>query len=345
MASKIDFKIDLNSARALGSLEKIFYTWDFEAWTGLSEKLSKRIFKTDNGEEVLISVDWTPAVLKAGKMDEVYRSKPEEIVNYFSSDEYSRRTVCTASVSWRLDEPVSSASDYLRYFLYECFLIMNLSSPGSFNLYFSYIELANPVKKRDWLDDRVHLECSEYLFENALQESFDHNWPIVRNMEFSKVCDWYFSQDVGIVQVAKTRIQKTLFSLLHISKKDMGPDMLMWSAYCLEALFDTPNVMSFSFLVNRVSDLLDVPENKRRMLSQKIRKFYDYRNAFAHGNAKVIHPIGHEGWEDSVDDYRVKVQEACDFAAIIIVSSLQQYIQRNIREVEYREVSNYLELK
>lgn len=345
MINSSTFYIYLNRWRGFGGFEELISEWDFKAWKGLENNLSRRQYSTSQDGLVTIEVDWSNPVERARKKYHVYQGKQEDVKRYYLEtplDELTKNLCCTAKV-WSDKEEHIGGMDYLKYFLYECFLIMNLSSPGSFNLYMSYIQ----VDKKEGLGksycrDREDLICSEYIFENALHDSLNYKWPTVQYIDFEKVSNWYLSQDTGIVQVAKTRLQKSLFSLLHISERGMGPDGLMWCAYCLEALFDTPNALSFNFLVNRLSELLTVPARKKKKLSKNIRDFYNHRNAFAHGNSKVSHPIGHEGWDKNVDKYRTEIQSACDFATLVIIASLQQYILRNISEVCYVETSQYV---
>lgn len=347
VSNKFAYRVYLNGSRSFGGFENLVSDWDSFAWQGLKNSFSKRQYKTIRDGLVTIEIDWSNPLEKALERRELYKGSQEDIIRYYSEvtlEELTKKPLCEAHVLSEDGSPLNRGIDYLKYFLYECFLIMNLSSPGSFNLYNSYIELENYGGKDRYNRERDDLICSEYIFENALHDSLNFHWPVIQYLNFETVLKWYLSQDVGIIQVAKTRLQKSLFSLLHISEKGMGPDTLMWCAYCLESLYDTPNALSFNFLVSRISELLAVPIDKKKVLSKRIRDFYDHRNAFAHGNAKAIHPIGHEGWDKEVDTYRGDVQSACDFAALIIISSLQQYILRNVKEIKYVEQSQYIEV-
>ena len=271
--SNYTYQVYLNSWRSFGGYEKLISNWDAASWNGLKNNFSKRQYNTKHDGVVTIEIDWLNPRNKALEQRELYKKSQKDIIKYYSElslKELNKKLTCKAYVYSDKNDSIPSAIDYLKYFLYECFFVMNLSSPGSFNLYNSYIELETcEDNKNHHQITKENLSSSEYIFENALHDSFDFKWPVIQHLDLKRVLNWYLSQDIGIVQVGKTRVEKTLFSLLHISEKGMGPEALMWCAFCLESLYDTPNALSFNFLVRRISELLAVPVEKKKFLQKK----------------------------------------------------------------------------
>lgn len=321
--------------RELGGHEAEISEADLSAWTGLLSRFSKRSYKSANGSLITVEVDWSAPVEVATQKSVAYSGRVEDMLAYISKlrEQFSSDMPCPAKI-YREDGSYVDDSDYLIYYLYECYILMNLASPGSFSLF-------NSKLKRDSSEKRFidrEISSSPYVFEDALLNYLTHQWPPISILPFEDVLSWYLSLELNLNQIAESRIERAMFSLLHVSNPEIrNPEALMWFAYSLEALFDTPNALSYNFLVRRVTSLLNVPENKQKLLGKKIREFYNQRNSFAHGKSKILHPLEHEGWDKEVDEYRFKLYDACDFAGCIVIASLQKYIQLGIREVNYIE--------
>lgn len=348
MDVKSPYVVNLNNSRGYGGLEHLTSKWDIDAWVGLETRFQQRNYVFDN-RTITVTVDWSNAIEKAKTEHWLCQQSLKAIDSYYESKagkHHIERTECPVYVIDSNNEVPLYAETYIEYYLYECFLLMNLCSPGSFNLFMSYIYIPEAHRGTMPDRDRVNMTTSEYIFETALHNAYDNDWPNIGHIDFDIVISWYLNQsEYHPKQLAKTRIDKVLFSLLHLCQTDSPQDRLMWEAYSLESLYDTPNVMSYNSLVSRVTDLLNVPESKRKKLAKMIRNFYDFRNSFAHGKSKVVHPMGHEGWDKDLDDHKWKLLLACDFASMITIASLQYYISNNINEIHYSEVRDEIKFQ
>lgn len=117
----------------------------------------------------------------------------------------------------------------------------------------------------------------------------------------------------------------------------MSPETVIWLAHALEALFRSEPGQSQSSLLRRASSLLGASPKQAKMLKKNIAKFYALRSSFVHGGLKIVHPLHNDLVDDEVEDTTAAIMDAADFAALLLVASIQQLITNNWKELEYVE--------
>lgn len=336
------FQLILNHSRNFGGYEDVTSDADFHAWEGISKAYSNVVFSPNENEQVEISADWSPALAYALKCKVLYSKPTKEIHRILTQERgfFERTIVCTATVqieTERSNHQPWHGDDYLRQLLYEIYLVANLSAPGSFNLYRSFIKVPGLDATEDPFA-QTELELSEYQFEHAWHEAQSTSWIKVEFLPFSDVCRWYKQFQLGLRQVAKSRVEKALFALLHLGRSSfLEPEATLWLASALEAIFDTPNGSSFHFLHKRISTLLSLDGKHDAVMKKQLREFYNVRNSFAHGGGAICHPIANEFWDPHVEQVSRRIIEANNFACGILLSSIQELVRRNSAGFEFKE--------
>jgi len=337
------FSIILNHARSFGGYEELVSITDFETWIGISETYSHVVVTLRDEEQVKIRVDWSSAIAYATKLKELYLQSSEGVARTLNAnpDFFEHTIVCPATVQFKPPHDKVQpwyGDDYLRQLLYEIFLIANLSSPGCFNLYRSYIKVPSLDPEKDALA-QTELQLSEYLFEEAWHATQDTPWLKVGFLPFHEVFHWYRRFGIELRQVAKTNVEKALFALLHLGRSSfLEPEATLWLASALEAVFDTPHGSSFQFLHKRISKLLSLDEKQQGVMKNRLREFYNVRNSFAHGGGAICHPIANEYWDPEINKVSERTIEANNFACAILLGSIQELIRRNVAGIGFDEI-------
>jgi hypothetical protein len=343
MAVRINqFQLILNHARSFGGYENVTSVADLEAWNGISKAYSSVEFSCRDKEQVCICIDWSPAVAYASKCKELYSRSAEEVHKTLINERgfFERSIVCSATV--QIESDVANrepwwGGNYLRQLLYEIYLVANLSTPGCFNLYRSFIKVPG-LDPAESPFAQTELELSEYPFEQAWHETQSTSWVKVGFLPFGDVYRWYKQFQLGLRQVAKSPVEKALFALLHLGRNSfLEPEATLWLASALEAIFDTPNGSSFHFLHKRISALLNVDSKQEATLKKQLREFYNVRNRFAHGGGEICHPIANEFGDPHIDQVSRRTIEANNFACGILLGSIQGLVLRNAAGFEFTE--------
>ncbi|HSI21701.1 MAG TPA: hypothetical protein VK959_01650 [Methylophilaceae bacterium] len=333
MAQKNNFDIILNTSRSFGGYEEITSSADLATWQGIVKYYSQSDLTSSHGK-ITIYIDWSPAETYARKLAELYSQPPDVISKTITENPnfFANKLVCQAMVEFEENSEhfrLWTGNDLLEHFLYELFLLANLATPGCFNLYRSYIRVPKLDPTKD-VFAQTELELSEYLFESAWHEAQQSAWLKVGFQPFENVLEWYRRHNIGFRQVAKTNIERALFSLLHLSRREFfEPEATLWIASALEAVFDTPHGSSFQYLNNRISNLLVLSDKEKAILKKKLREFYDIRNGFVHGGGVICHPLTNEAWDGEVDEVVMRIIQSNNFAVTILLSSVQELIRNN----------------
>jgi hypothetical protein len=117
----------------------------------------------------------------------------------------------------------------------------------------------------------------------------------------------------------------------------LEPTAIIWLAQSLESLYDVPAALSFNFLSSRILKFLDGPPAMQKRIRKRLRELYDTRNSFAHGGAPVIHPIGNEVLDPTIESYRAQWIEQSTFGATLILATIQKHILNQWSEIRYDE--------
>lgn len=262
-------------------------------------------------------------------MQKLERVKSGSFDNAFFSELRTSPTLLNFYVSPSTKRSISES--VVECYIYDLFVIMNLASPASFNLY-------NARFKGRTHFERPRFSMSSNIFEIAALRSRDGHWPSINDLSLADVANWYKLARGELSMVPATRMQRVIFALLHLAKIDISPSQVIWLFYALESLFDTKPGENFRSLVQRIELLLTADRAESKRLRSKMRELYDLRSAFVHGGLKVIHPLHNEVLDKSVDVEASRLMTAIDFGCQLLVASLQEVIRRGWIEPIFQEI-------
>lgn len=331
-----DLQLVLNHSRGFGGFEAITSKNDLETWKHIALLYGEIDVADASGDHLRFSVDWQTRVAYEERLCKLYNDPIGSRRSWVESFEFEHVHVCPFRVLSEVDSRTSTLDPLILRALHEIYLISNLSSPGSFNLYRSYLRDASLDPRSDPLA-QTELDLSEYLFENAWHEAQTSKWLKVSFISFDQVHSWYGSLGLRDKNSASTPLERTLFCLLHLSKASfMEPTATLWLASALESLFETPSGGSFSFLCSRISLLLDLSSGERSELKKKLRAFFEIRHAFVHGGSEVWHPVLDER-DKRLDKVVSNLLSANNFACSVLVGCVQELIRRDWKGLRFEE--------
>lgn len=219
--------------------------------------------------------------------------------------------------------------DYIaESFCCDFFLIMNIAAPGSCNFGGSTI-----------IGESKHkLSLSEFWFDFAYLDGRDGKWPAPEMIPLDDVCRWFFAIRTNVSQIPKNRMEKVLFSILHISASNSSPTTIIWIFYGLETLFDTKAGENFRVLFDRISLLLSPNDKQLSVLRKNLRKIYGLRSALVHGGLEIGHPMQNDALDSDFLDEYYRLTDATSFGFSLLLCSIQEVIKRGWKEPQYDEV-------
>lgn len=332
-------EILLNHSRSFGGYEDETSRADLAVWEGIAQTYSVAQGYSRRHGAYQVRVDWGSRVQYERRYCDLWSGAPNDLGARLSSFDFERVHVCPASVEFETTSatPHRDGAQELHIFLIDLYLLANLSSPGSFNLYRSFIRNTKLDPAKDVLA-QTELDLSEYVFETAWHEAKTYPWLKVGFLPLDQVSAWLESINFRGKNFASTDLERVLFSLLHLGRASfLDPTTAMWIAAALEALFDTPNGSSFSFLCKRISALLSLKEPEAAELRRRLRLFFDLRNAFIHGGSRIHHVLA-DDLDKAVEEDVSKLLNVTDFASAVLVAAVQELIRRGWRGITFREV-------
>lgn len=223
----------------------------------------------------------------------------------------------------------NSLAHLAEYYLYDFFLAMNLSHPGSCDF--------NGAKVPSFKSTTA-LRLSSYFFEIAELRSRENHWPAVSNLPLESTVKWLQSIRTDMKLVPKNRMERVAFAILHICSSEMSPSTIIWIFYGLESLFDTKAGENFRALISRIELLLSPTPSQKQSLKKQLRELYDLRSSFVHGGMEVIHPMHNELLDREVDEKYGRLIDAANFGFQVLLASTQEVIRRDWREPQFQEV-------
>lgn len=255
---------------------------------------------------------------------------------------YARRPERPKDISIRLDvahvprrSGAEFAADLAEVYLSELFLVANVASPGVISNFDAVLETLDPQ-----LTVRRRLaQMDGYVFDRAWWDSIVGTPPPVGSLAVGDVLAWFDRLQIGSRQIAVAPIEKALFNTLHACRLAalMEPSAILSLAQAMEALYRVPTALSFSFLTNRVASLFNLTSPKTEALRKRLRMFFDARNSLVHGGAPQLHPVGSAYLSEGVEEFREQWFEAVFIGIHIVLATVQEYVRRNWRDVDYRE--------
>lgn len=302
------------------------------AWIAADKTTSRANFETEDGLEYIVDVDLSPVInrLKANYeiMSRIYKN---ENIQDKAQDAQSL-SIENILVTFQITHPDrrSGVESIIDYYLNDLFLIMNISAPASFSLYRTMI--ASEARFDHSLD------LSNYNFDISWLSSFEGKWPTVNFIDFDKTFVWFFKVRGKFSLVPKNKMERVLFSVLHICRGELSPATIVWIFNALETLYDTKPGENFRILIERISLLLSASKDEKANLKKSMRKLYDIRSAFVHGGLDIIHPLHDEAIDKNVDDAYYRLLEAAEFGFQVLLASLQEIIVRGWVAPKFNEV-------
>lgn len=230
----------------------------------------------------------------------------------------------------------SFCAEIAKIYLMQLFLIFNLSLPSCFEIY-------NRVLHHEYrYDVKVHLSSFIWMF---YQDDFiKTNWPNIQIIPFTQTHKWFSELNIGLKQLAKSKLDYALFSLLNASSNEILPTNILWLAQCLEAIYDSPTDSILATLKRRIYLNLDKPNTAQNKINQKINNFYSLRSSIIHGNYNIGIPEPSEIFELEWDEQVGKYSDNELFIMSIIIASLQKYILNDCDTFTFAENIKYMRI-
>jgi hypothetical protein len=330
------WQIVLNNARSFGGHESLISKKDSEVWDEIAALYSNVERADRKWGPYTINVDWSSRVDYERRYAARWQQS-EDDPSALAGFQFEFAHTCPAEVHYKSSYSGSDSPGWieLQALVVDIYLIANLASPGCFNLHRSYIRDTTRDPAKDPLA-QTELELSEYVFETAWHEARTFEWLKVGFIPFGIVLGWCERMQLYGKSSATTDVERALFSLLYLGRASfMDPSAALWLASALESLFDTPSGSSFSVLCHRVAILLGLSKDELSELRRRLRKFYDIRNAFVHGGARILHPLADD--DEVVEAEISNLIETTNFAAAVLIGSIQELIRRDWHGMVFRE--------
>ena len=121
--------------------------------------------------------------------------------------------------------------------LYEIFLVMNISAPGSCDLSRSNITSSPPefgLRSRLYQKD---INLHNWPFESSIYEIEKFPWLRLKSIDVLSVSKWIRHHSHHGKMIPETSAARCLFALFYLSKTDVEPTSIIWIFYALESIF------------------------------------------------------------------------------------------------------------
>jgi hypothetical protein len=330
------WEIILNHSRSFGGYESLTSKNDAEVWTALASHYSHVERNDPTWGPYTIDINWSARV----DYEQRYCARFQEsndLLKKTDRFEFEFAHVCPAQINYERSSTSNNRGwSELQTLILDIYLVANLASPGSFNLYRSYLRDPSKDPAKDPLA-QTDLELSEYVFETAWHEARTFEWLKVSFISFDIVKKWCEQLQLSDKSIATSDVERALFSLLHLGRASfMEPSAVLWIASALEALFDTPSGNSFSVLCQRIGVLLGLSKDEMIELRRRMRQFYDIRNAFVHGGGRILHPLADDR-DTLVQKETSDLLSTTNFASAVLIGSIQELIRRDWQGITFQE--------
>jgi hypothetical protein len=345
------FRVQLNKFGP--SLSKI--PRHIEAWHELVEAATEFRFKYSNGD-VVVSIDWMGTkdfiVEQESNMIDLDRIKTKEDLDAMITEfeEYRRlKSVGAFNDKPEIEFCIYNSSDEYRNFeyvtnvLYQLFLVMNLSVPGSCD--FDSAIIRRFEAEHDTSSREVRLGLSGLTIECSTQLIDKMNWPEIHVIPVRTVMQWLEKIGFSRSNFANSNTERAIFGLLYsCMHKEADPTTLIWLSQAMEALFNTPQVGIANTLKERAFLVLGEPHENLNKVKKDINAFYNYRSRYVHGEILLPNPIAISLVEDEeLNKFHNELYQHLELAMILIVASLQKLIMEDSSGFDFSETMSMQE--
>lgn len=269
-------------------------------------------------------------------MERLFDGKDQTAFEDYNSDEISVN-IKSEIIEQNVRSHHWMTSSVIRFMVYEIFLSMNLCVPGSCNLYNSYLIKDPPEVGYRGRDTRHEIDLRGRSFEASLFEAEKYPWLKRLPFTYTQVQQWVGTASPRFSMVPSSPVSRSILALMHLAKTEEGPMSIIWIFYALESLFQCRTGENFNILSNRISLLLSLEKSDEKIMRKLLRKLYDVRSSIVHGGAEIVHPLMSDELDKKSSDASWKYVEASDFGSAIIIRSLQEMINKNLTELNFRE--------
>lgn len=332
-ATKHTFSVSIRVGRDFEDWEEIDKAHaDF--WKEASTAFSRRSYNHDQ-YIIDIHMNWHPLVRayrrNYGAVPILQKGKREESRRRWQPTSRVTATISVDGKGGLYHHKDYYACYFLQTFIYEVFIMANLSCPAAANFY--NLSISN----QDRLN-RFRSTLDSTYFDTGWTASLEGKWPKIAQLPLKKVVRWFSAFHMGHKQKADSPTERAIFVLYHLcSRGRSGVDAIIWLTHGLEALLRTRVGENISGVVRRAAMVLKADRKQQSDLNKEIRGLYDLRSAFVHGNYNIVHPLGNEVLDSRLDEESLKILDVMGFGFRLFVALLQAMIADEISEFAFEE--------
>jgi hypothetical protein len=308
-----------------------------ELWKMAVRLLSTRNISTQ-GKRFSVQIDWEPILRRHQRSYDVMKKlemkKHSSLEEAYKEARFPRRPSKSRMTVITTQNQVASGGFNMAQHVTECmlhdvFLIMNIAAPASCDFYRAFLVSQT--------EHRLDVSLSNVYFESSLLVQTDRGWPPCKFLNLPKVISWFDSVRQGPSQVPQNPMERALFALLHISRMNTSPMIVIWLFYAFESLLQTSAGENFNAIVRRLALLLDADEKAVKEIRKEMRALYDIRSSIVHGGFEVAHPSHNEILDKRVDDNYGRVLNAATLGHALLVCAIQCTIENGWRFPKFEE--------
>lgn len=216
-------------------------------------------------------------------------------------------------------------------YIYDIFLVSNISAPASLNLYVSSLYIEGKI-----LNTEISLTST--IFEVSYLQDISGGLLAPSVLSPDDTWRWYFDIRKLPTQVSTDPIERIFFALFHMARMSDTPTNSVWIFYCLETLFDTKVGENFRVLTERIGILLELEAKDISIVKKKLRNLYDFRSSLVHGGQPIIHPMHDDILDEEVAEQSHKIIKGLDFGYVLILSCLQKLVRNQWTSLAFTEI-------
>lgn len=215
--------------------------------------------------------------------------------------------------------------------LQQIFVAANLCLPGSCKLYkITYLNKESSLPPS--------LDC--FYFEDCARFAKQDGWPQYKTLEFASVWNWLIARGVHDLDIAKTPVQRAIFSLFELARYDeFNLAEVLFISQALEGLLVKKGDPAIQrTLTRRIKALVGEPAQHQNW----VKEFYNLRSNIVHGDYPIMRSKA--AHEESLEvsqyheDYFVSLVRAV--AALLVI--LQGMIYTGASEYRFEQHENVL---
>lgn len=326
---------------------------DIAAWSELVDTVHQFTFNSSH-EAIVVSVDWkdtkkfiAESLHYSFDSDKVKTKEDfEAMLERFN--EYRRlKSIGLVEPGLEIEISIYNSLDeysnfgYVTNVLYQIFLAMNLSVPGSCDFY-SAVIYPKPSSNEDTPSKEVRLWLAGSMIEGVAELGEQLRWVKIHDISVEKTLSWMRRIGFSESHFARSNTERAILGMLQSCNQadDIYPTTLIWLAQALEALFDTPEAGISSTLRERAFLVLGEPSENRNKIKKAINAFYEYRSRYVHGELSIPNPMLMRLSDESLDKFQDELLRHIEFAMLLLIASIQELIIRDGDKFEFFETAS-----